>query len=158
MGEAQEELAGLATKYAPTHPAMIALNSRINQIKADLAEQIKLTVGSQIEEGTVLISDPVRTSMMGELVSSEATYRGLSAQSGILRSAMGALMAKKASIPVKQLVLSNLLQEEANLSAIVNTLKTKQLESSIKESGIVSNISLIDALVMPLSRNTGKSA
>ncbi|OGI17067.1 MAG: hypothetical protein A2287_02925 [Candidatus Melainabacteria bacterium RIFOXYA12_FULL_32_12] len=151
LGEAQEELSGLNTKYAPTHPSIIALNSRISQIKSELADQIRQTVGGSLENAEeILISDPVRTSMMESLVSSEATYRGLLAQSGVLSSAIDTLKAIKSSIPNKQLVLSHLLQEEANLALIVNTLKAKQLETGIRESGIVSNINVIDNPIVPL--------
>jgi len=152
LGEAEEELAGLSTKYAPTHPAMIAVNSRIGQIRGELADQIRQTVGGSLENAQeILISDPVRTSMMESLVASEASYRGLAAQSGALRSAIQSLQARKAAIPNKQLALSNLLQEEANLALIVNTLKAKQLETGIRESGIISNISMIDLPSVPLN-------
>lgn len=152
LGEAQEELASLSSKYAPTHPMVTALNSRINQIKSELTGQIHQTIGSNFDQNNgIVISDPVRTTMMESLVASEATYRGLMAQSGVLRSALGGLNVRKSAIPTQQLVLSHLQQEEANLALIVNTLKAKQLETGIRESGIVSNISVIDVPLQPLS-------
>lgn len=151
LGETQEELVGLSTKYAPTHPAMLALNSKVTQIKSELDSQVKQTLGnSGNNTNGILISDPVRTTMMENLVTSEAAYKGLVAEGGALKSAMNNLVAKKSAIPAKQLVLSNLLQDEANWSQIVNTLKNKQLEAKIKESGIVSNINIIDNPIVPL--------
>jgi polysaccharide biosynthesis transport protein len=151
LGQAQEQLAGLASKYAPTHPAMIALNAQINQIKSEMKEQIKQTIGNAVPaSNSLIISDPVRTTMMEDLATSEANYRGYLAEGSALGSAIGYLDAKKAAIPNKQLVLSDLSQEELNWSQIVNTLKAKQLETTIRESGIVGNVSMIDVPVVPM--------
>lgn len=150
LGEAQEELASLSTKYASTHPAVIALNSKISQIKTEFSEQIKNTIGKNIVNNPLLISDPVRTSMMQELVDSEASYRGFLAQGNILRSAINSLQSRKSTIPNKQFILANLTQQEASWTSIVDTLKAHQVEANIRESEIVSNISMIDAPREPI--------
>ncbi|MFH0702465.1 MAG: Wzz/FepE/Etk N-terminal domain-containing protein [bacterium] len=152
LGETQEQIAGLSTKYTAAHPSIVALNAKIDQIKSELGDQIKQTVGESFnnEEENLVISDPVRTGMMEELARSEATYRGLLAQSNILRSAVSSLQSRKSSIPNKQLVLSNFMQEEANWTGIVNTLKSKQIEANIRESEIVSNIGMINNPRTPL--------
>ena len=144
LGQSQEELASLSSKYAQTHPAVVALNTRINQIKQGIKDHTKLTIGSNSTNNTLMISDPVRTSMMESLASSEAEYNGLMAQGGVLRSALANTLAQKSTLPLKQLVLSNLVQEETNWSNIFNALKSKQLEAEIRESGIISNINIID--------------
>lgn len=153
LGQAQEDLASFNTKYSPTHPTMMALNSKISQIKTELGDQIKQTVGpsSANETNGVMISDPVRTNMMEQLVNSEANYRGFVAQSSRLKSAIGGLKARKADIPNKQLILADLLQQEANLANVVNVLKTKQIEAGIRESEIVSNISVVESPAAPLA-------
>ncbi|MDD3012724.1 MAG: exopolysaccharide transport family protein [Candidatus Gastranaerophilales bacterium] len=150
LGDAQEELASLSTKYAPTHPAFVALNSRINQIKTEFAEQIKETIGKNIDDNELVISDPVRTSIMQDLVNSEAAYRGFLAQSKVLKSAINSLESKKSMMPNKQFILANLTQQEASWTNIVDTLKAHQVEANIMESEIVSNISLIDAPRTPM--------
>lgn len=144
LGEAQEELAGLSTKYANTHPAVAILNSKIEQIKTELADQIKDTIGKEPSSDEMTISDPVRTEMMQNIVNSEAAYRGFLAQGRILKSAINRLERKKSSMPDKQFILANLAQQEASWTAIVDALKAHQVETRIRESEIVSNISLID--------------
>ncbi|MDD3149374.1 MAG: Wzz/FepE/Etk N-terminal domain-containing protein, partial [Candidatus Gastranaerophilales bacterium] len=145
LGESQEELAVLSTKYASTHPAMIALDARIANIKEKLAEQIKLTIGNKEGVNPIIISDPVRTGMLEELSANEAEYRGLVAQSNILNNVINNLQRRRAEIPKKQLALANLTQEEANWTNVVNALKAKQIEAQIKESEIISNIGIIDS-------------
>ena|GEM_PF-1243366 len=145
LGEAQEELAALSSKYAPTHPAVAALNSKINQIKTEFSGQIKETIGKNFDKNDLFISDPVRTAIMQDLVNSEAAYKGLVAQSNILKSAINSLESKKSMMPNKQYILANLTQQEASWTNIVDTLKAHQVEANIKESEIVSNISMIDA-------------
>jgi len=151
LGEAQEELASLSSKYALSHPTIMALNSKINQIKSEFADQIKDTIGKNIDDNELIISDPVRTGMMQDLVNSEAMYRGLLAQSRILRSAINALESRKSSMPKKQYTLANLTQQEASWTNIVDTLKAHQVEARIMESGIVSNISMIDVPRVPMN-------
>ena len=148
LGQAQEDYAGFASKYAPTHPTMTALSARINNIKTELSAQIKQTIGNQ--STNLVISDPVRTGILEDLARSEASYRGFLAQSGIIRSALGALESRKATIPIKQLILAKLAQDEANCATIVNTLKAKQVEATIRESEIIGNISIIDSPAIPM--------
>jgi len=150
LGETQEELAALSTKYAPTHPVVLALKSKISQIKSEFANQIKETIGQNADKNELFISDPVRTAMMQDLVNSEASYKGLLAQSNILKSAVNSLESKKSLMPNKQFILANLTQQEASWTNIVDTLKAHQVEANIKESEIVSNISLIDAPRTPM--------
>jgi capsular exopolysaccharide synthesis family protein len=144
LGEAQEELAALSTKYASTHPAITALNSRIGQIKTELSDQIKDTIGKNSSNDELYISDPVRTEMMQNIVNSEAAYRGFLAQSRILKSVINKLEQRKSMMPNKQFMLAHLTQQEASWTNIVDTLKAHQVETRIKESEIVSNISMID--------------
>lgn len=150
LGTAQEELSGISTKYAQTHPAVIALNAKIDQMKNELSDQIKQTVGSTVDPDNLIISDPVRTQMMQELVDSEANYRGLAAQAGVLKSAINNLNARKSFMPAKEHVLATLMQQEENWATVVNTLKAKQIEANIKESEVVGNVNVIDNADLPL--------
>jgi capsular exopolysaccharide synthesis family protein len=150
LGAAREELAGLSTKYATTHPAMKAINARIENIKNELQNQIRITLGDSSENNGVIITDPVRTGLVEDLASSEASYRGAMGQAEILQSAIRNLKNKISSIPQKQAALSNLIQEETNWTTVVNALKAKQVEAGIREAEIVSEINVIDIPEIPL--------
>lgn len=164
LGTAKEDYAGLSAKYTPEHPAMKALQSKIDGINSELRNQIKMTVGNEVGTKQVsinnapqntysqpIIGDPVRTGMIESLATNEALYRGLLAQASVIRSSIGGLNSRIESIPNKQARLAELTQNEANWVAMVNTLKTKAVEANIRESEIVSNIQIVEEPPLPLA-------
>jgi capsular exopolysaccharide synthesis family protein len=132
------------------HPTMANIASRIESLKAQIQEQIKMSVGPYLQNNQIVISDPVRTGMMESLAVSEANSSGLRAQAMLLKKALNELNSRKALIPVRELTLSNYLQQELNWAGIVNTLKAKQVEAEIKESEVISNISVVDTPALPV--------
>lgn len=150
LTDLEQEQAALATKYTVYHPSKISIDAKVNNLKDQMEQQIKSTIGSAVENNNIVIHDPVRTGMMESLINSEASYRGLQAQAGALRRAISQLKARKSEIPQQQLAFDNAMQDEANWASIVNTLKAKQIEADIRMSEIANNISLVDAPIVPM--------
>jgi uncharacterized protein involved in exopolysaccharide biosynthesis/Mrp family chromosome partitioning ATPase len=150
LADKQQEQASLATKYTVSHPAKVAVDAEVHNLKEQLVSQIKTTIGSSAESNNIMINDPVRTGMMESLIASEAAYRGYQAQAGALKRAISSLKGKKARMPQKQLSMDNALQQEASLAAIVDALKTKQAEADIREAQVISNITLVDSPIIPM--------
>lgn len=140
----EEELADLLSKYTELHPSVVSLRARADKIKLQINRQVKQTIGIGNSQPNIYISDPIRTNMIQSLALSESSYKSLKAQSESLKKTIKSLKNKQKRMPGKQLILANLMQEKNNWINIVDKLKNKFIEAKIRESKIISNISVIE--------------
>ena len=150
LHEAQQQYATLNVKYPSTTPQMKSIEANINEIKSQISEQALVIIGHSpnLEENSI-ISDSVRTQMVNDLVKSHTELQAFSARKKSLKNTLESLKNKQNSIPEKKQALASLLEQEENLSNIVKTLNTKLIEAKIKESEIVSNVSIIQNATLP---------
>lgn len=154
LGEAEQKFAELNVKYPKTNPQMKALLASINELKTQISEQTGALVGkTKVNKKNSLITDPVRTQMVGDLVKSQADLQSLTQQIGSLQGSLQELMKKQSQIPERQKTLANLLEEEKTLSLVVETLTTKLVEAQIKESEIISNVNIIESPTFPITQS-----
>jgi len=149
---AQQKYADFNTRYTQLNPRMKSLIENINEIKKQMKSQVKLTLGNEIfNEGGSLIADPVRTNMVSQLVESQSNIQALEAQKNSVEGNLTALMKKQSAIPQIQSTLQDLIQRETTLAEVVKTLNTKLIESKIRESEIISNLTVVDEPTLPVS-------
>lgn len=147
---AQRDYATLNVRYSNTNPKVREVSENIKTIQGQIKDLTLQTIGNTIaNKDKSLISDPVRVSMVDELVKSHTNYNALESQKNSLENTLTQLQAKQKSIPEKQKNLESLLQEEKTLTLIVDTLNTKLIEAQIKESEIVENISIVQSASYP---------
>ena len=147
----QDELASLTARYTDAHPAVIKLKSRINRLEEQIQKQIKLTFGNLNNNQNLIESDPVKMWLVENLISSEFNYTDFKAQSRELGEVLVGLKRQKAEIPQKQFTMVNYLQQEKTWANIVNNLREKQVEAEVMESGMTTNIRIVDRPLTPFS-------
>lgn len=147
---AQQKYAELNARYTPLNPQIISLNETIAEIKNQAESQVKLTIGNAVFNGEdSIIADPVRTEMVNQLVQSQSIIESLDAQKTSVEKNLEDLRNKQSSLPEVQATLQGLIQNEATLSTVVETLNTKLIEAKIRESEIISNLTIIDYPSLP---------
>lgn len=118
----EQEQTALATKYTDYHPAKIAVDKQIDNLKRQLENQIGNT----------------------------SPYKSIQAQASKIKRTIRELEVKRAEIPQRQMILDNAIQNETNWANIVNVLKAEQAETIIKEAKAADNITLIETPAIPL--------
>ncbi|MEW5821148.1 MAG: hypothetical protein AB1782_13225 [Cyanobacteriota bacterium] len=153
LDENLQQLAFDSIKMAPTNPKIVARNKSIEEIKKQIQEQIMLSIGKEMKEGSVNIYDPVRTKLVLDLVDAQTEHASLVAEKHSLEQSIKEIDKTQAAIPNKKYTLENLEQQEKNLSIAFDELKKKQIEAHIKEAEISSNIVIIDPPDFPESQS-----
>lgn len=156
LNEAQQEYESLSVKYTDENPTIVALKSRMQEIQEQIFAETQRTIGysgrgrqggtSQIRR----IADPVRSNMVDSLVRTESELQGLQSERQILLQNMAALKESARSFPEKQRRLATLLHSEKVLADMVDMLKLKAAEATIRASDDLSNVVVIDAANVPV--------
>lgn len=149
LDEATQQYAFESTKNASTNPKMVALKNKINTIKSQVQKQIELTLGKSMKNQKINIFDPVRTKLVSDVISTQANLISLEAQKKSLERSLGNINSNQAKIPLKQYTLDNLKQEETNLSLAYDELRKKQIEATIQEAEVASNVVIVDSPNLP---------
>lgn len=154
LQDAEQKYAAMNAKYPPTNVQMKALNDNIQEIKNQIKSQMLLNIGKSFDnKPNSIIADPVRMKIVDDLVASHVNIDSYTAQKQSLENTLSKLKGKQESIPAKQNRLQSLLQEEAVASQVVETLSTKLIEAEVRESEIVSGVSVIEKPSLPLSES-----
>jgi uncharacterized protein involved in exopolysaccharide biosynthesis/Mrp family chromosome partitioning ATPase len=154
LQDAQQKYASLNAKYPPTNIQMRALADNIQEIKNQIKSQMLINIGKSFEnKSNSVISDPVRMKMVDDYVASHVNIESVTAQKESLASTLADLKAKQEAIPEKQNMLQSLIQEETVAAQIVETLSTKLIEAEVRESEIVSGVSVIEKPSLPVSES-----
>ncbi len=153
--KAQQQFATLNVKYTALNPHIQSLTETIKEIRNQISDQIRFTIGENItaEEKNSIITDPVRTEMVNQLVLSQTNFHSAVAQKKSLENTLKELTAKLGKIPEKQETLQALLKNQQTLSAVVQTLNTKLIEAKIRESEIISKFNIIENPSLPETPN-----
>lgn len=147
----EQQYAVLNVRYPDNTKKMTALKENINEIKKQIQGQILSTIGRSHNRNRLLIQDSVRTQMINDLISNQAEMLSLNAKRKSLQTQLAQLKTHEHAIPDVQAKLSELTDRELSLSSIVNALTSKLVEASVRESGIVSNINIVQIPTYPYS-------
>lgn len=151
LQDAQQKYATFNARYTLNNPQMQALKENINEIKSQIQSQIIATIGKKlVKVNNSIITDPIRTSMVSDLVKNQVDIQALTGQKQSLKNTLAALQKEHGQIPDKQKNLQALLEKEKTLSEIVDTLNAKYIEAQVRESEIVSNINIVENPTLPL--------
>lgn len=151
LNESQQQYASFKIRYPENTLKMRSLGENISEIKRQIETQMISTIGKTIEDNeTSLISDSVRTEIISNLVNSQTELFSLKSQKKSLENTLSELKTKQEFIPKKQKILTEYLQKEDTLRSIVDALSTKLVEAKIRESEIVSNVSVIQNPTLPI--------
>lgn len=150
LSEVEQQYAALSVRYPRQTKKMSALQQNINQIKVQIQNQIAATVGSgeNPDEGA-RIQDSVRTQMVNDLISNSTETLSLSAKRSAMQNQLSQLKAHQLKLPDVQATLSQLVDREVSLVSIIAALTSKLVEASVRESGIISNINVIQKPAYP---------
>ncbi len=150
LNEANQKYQFDIIKYADTNPKIVALKSRIQIIQDQIKNQIEISIGKYVEtDRKFSIYDPVRQSMINNLVKAETDYISYQAQKKSILKSLNKINLYISKQPQKQLILANFKQEENNLSNAYDEISLKRMEAKIQEAETVSNISIIDEPSLP---------
>lgn len=157
LQDSQQKYAGAMVKYPATTPEMKAMGANIKEIETQIAEHTLELIGKpQIKasaRNNSLISDAVRSQMVADTVRSDVELSSLKTQKAEIEKILSELNQKMKQIPDKQKSLSVLLEDEKTLSMVVGSLNTKLVEAKIKESEIISNVSVVQNATYPESES-----
>ncbi len=140
-------------KYSKTNPKMVALKNRIDTIKEQISNQVKLTLGqaSEGDSNSLSIMDPVRERLVEDLVLSHTDLKAFKTEKESFEDSIKNINFKESKIPAKLYNLTKLEQEETNLSQAFDELRIKQIEAKLKEAESVTGFALIDVPSLPKS-------
>ncbi len=140
-------------KYSKTNPKMVALKHRIDTIKDQISNQIKLTLGqaSESNSDSLSIMDPVRERLVEDLVLSHTDLKAFKKEKESFENSIKNINLKQSKVPVKLYDLTKLEQEESNLALAFDELRIKQIEAKLKEAESVTGFALIDVPSLPKS-------
>lgn len=147
LDEARQEYKTLAVKYTDQNPTMTALQERINEIQQQIGTETRRTVGSS--RNIRMISDPVRSNIVDSLVKAESELQGYMGQFQEMSSNLSNIRRQAAAYPEKQRKLAELQDSEKVLSGMVDMLRMKAAEASLRASDELSNVVVIDQAVVP---------
>jgi uncharacterized protein involved in exopolysaccharide biosynthesis/Mrp family chromosome partitioning ATPase len=151
LNSAEQEYASMKVRYPETTKKMVVYRQNIQELKKQIKQQIINTVGNSVSNGggKTIIKDDIRAKMLGELISSQSELMSINAQKQSLQGSLQTLKKHQKTIPDQQLTLAELEATENNLAAVVSTLHAKLVEASVRESEIVSNITVVQNPTLP---------
>ena len=150
LNRAVQEYEFDSEKLADTNPKMVAQKAKIDEINRQIKNQIESTIGKQTQnQNHMSIHDPVRESLVRNLVEKQTSYIGLQAEEQAVKRSIETINANQSRVPEKKFTLDNLEQEERALSKAYDNLKEKQIEARLKEAETASNIIIVDSPSLP---------
>lgn len=152
LNSAEQEYASLKVRYPENSRKMVVFRQNIQELKGQIKQQVASTVGKSVSNGkNAIIKDDIRAKMLGDLINSQSELISINAQKQSLQNNLSALKSHQSTIPDQQLTLAEMEATENNLASVVNTLQSKLVEASVRESEIVSNVNVVQSPTTPVS-------
>jgi len=146
-----EKAAFLKGTLTAKNPKVREVETQIAQIKTDLQGEVNRTIGGHVNyEKQVSVADPTRGSVISQMVLTNAQVQSLHQQAASLRNELSRMNKRMRHLPNIEEAITNIEQEERNLSQALDTLEAKSLEAHIKEAETLSNIFVVDPPTLPL--------
>ncbi len=142
LAKAQQNYAKLSAKFTDEYSEVIAVKNEIKNIQDNITSRKEETLESiQITRG---IYDRPSQNIVTDLARTQADKTSYEAQAKTLESGIKNLRKKERELPAKLMVLKSLQKQENTLAAAYSSIKSKQIEATIKESQIVDNMVILN--------------
>jgi uncharacterized protein involved in exopolysaccharide biosynthesis/Mrp family chromosome partitioning ATPase len=152
LNSAQQEYASMKVRYPESSRKMVVFRQNIQELQGQIKQQVASTVGKSVANGkNAIIKDEIRAKMLGDLINSQSELISINAQKQSLQNNLNALKSHQNNIPDQQLTLAEMEATENNLASVVNTLQSKLVEASVRESEIVSNVNIVQSPTTPVA-------
>ncbi len=155
LNNALQNYETLSVKYTDTDPTMQALKAKIGEIRQQIQAETQRTIGiyhNNVKNRTE-IADTVRSSLVNNLATAEATLKGLIAQRASLMGGIQQIRSQNQAFPDKQLHISQLLDSEKVLSQMYDVLKLKAAEAQFQASDNFSHVVVIQPATLATRPN-----
>jgi len=149
LNTAEQQYSSLKVRYPETTKKVTTQKSAMDEIKRQIQKQILVTTGPAAYQNDILVQDSIRTQLVNDLISNQAESLSLNAKRKSLLDRLEKLKLHQLKIPEVQANLVALTDKEANLSSIINALTSKLVEAKVRESGIISNIDIVQIPTYP---------
>ncbi len=150
LNTAEQDYASMKVRYPESARKMIVFRQNIQELRSQIKQQVASTLGRSVTSANnAIIKDDIRAKMLGDLINSQSELISINAQRQSLQSNLKTLKSHQKNIPDQQLTLSELEANENNLASVVNTLHSKLVEASVRESEIVSNVNIVQNPTLP---------
>jgi len=148
----QQEYARLNSFYTEKSPQVKEVKSQMDQIKANIEQELKQSLGKKYRPGMIdkiLITDSSRASLMQQMIRAEADIARMQEESSVIRKGLGEVETRIHAIPGISKNLTELQEKEQTLSNALNALREKQIEATLRQSQTLSNIFVADPPTTP---------
>lgn len=149
LDEARQEYQTLSVKYTEENPTMQALRARMSEVQRQIETETTRTLGNKAVS-TFVITDPVRSGLVDQLVKVESELQAMQAERKTLMSNMEQLREMTQQLPEKQRELATLIHAETVQAEMVDMLRLKAAEAHIRASDDLSNVVVIEPATLPI--------
>ncbi|RUT05564.1 hypothetical protein DSM106972_035710 [Dulcicalothrix desertica PCC 7102] len=138
------------TRFQPGHPAVINLEEKVAALKGLLNERTQQITGSNksVPEGNIQIGE-LRQELIGELISTENQYNGLSAKISQLQRAKVNYQQRAQILPKLEQTQRELERRLKAAQTTYETLLTKLQEVDVAQNQKVGNARIISSALVP---------
>ncbi|MBK8190614.1 MAG: hypothetical protein IPK79_09230 [Vampirovibrionales bacterium] len=153
--ELSETDAHLSSNLTDRNPKVKEVRARMNQVKGDLRDELRQTLGRNASLGSLndSVSDAPRARVVGDLVSAQADVIRLRQEANALRKRLSVIDGSIRQFPKVEEGLRNIEQTETSLSDSLDALRRKLTEARLKEAQTLSNVFIVDSARLPLKSN-----
>jgi uncharacterized protein involved in exopolysaccharide biosynthesis len=158
MSKLQDELYRLKQLYSVLHTSLSDMNPKIREVRAQIAEvqaniqtENSRTLGADAKNvgSSLAVADTTRSQAVGDLLKAQSEAQDLRSQAHVMRSRLGQVDHEIRTYPAFAEEMSNLEEQESSLSAALDQLRQKVIESRIKEEQTLSNVFIVDSPRLP---------
>jgi polysaccharide biosynthesis transport protein len=142
------------TRFQPGHPAVINLEEKVAALKGLLNERTEQITGSNksVPEGNIQIGE-LRQELIGELITTENQYNGLSAKISQLQRAKFNYQQRAQILPKLEQTQRELERRLKAAQTTYETLLTKLQEVDVAQNQRVGNARIISSALVPSKPN-----
>jgi len=159
MARLQDELYRLKELYSVLHASLSDTNPKLREVRAQMAEvqaniqsEGNRTLGTSVlrhSPGAMAVADSTRSQAVGDMLRAEGESKDYRAQAQQIRKRLAEVNQQIRTYPGFAEEMSNLDQQENSLSAALDQLRQKVIESRIREDQTLSNVFIVDAPRLP---------
>ncbi|MEC9488876.1 MAG: Wzz/FepE/Etk N-terminal domain-containing protein [Halanaerobium sp.] len=143
LASLQVELAGLKEVYTERHPKVIEVETKIDEVKEVLEQQVAEIVTARTET-----LNPIYQTLREKIINLNATIIGYQAQLATYDEQITDFRGQLVSLPEKELELARLERESRVAESIYMLLMERKEEIQIKEAMQSSDIAVVDPAVV----------
>lgn len=142
----ETEIAGLREQFTSRHPRVIAVQARIDEVKALLRQQAARAVASETDA-----LNPLHRELAGKVIALEVELQALQAREAALAAAASGYAREARALPSKEIALARLTRDLKVAEETYLLLSQKLQEARIAEASVVGDVRIVDRATPPLT-------